>query len=197
VEPSLLETEVLEAPSNACNSASVLDPPLLLLLLLLLESLDPSEAATLWWWCPPLPPAPFSALDISSRLTEPPPFWSSLLKTSSACATLVPPAPSAFSNSDFDIWPSPLASIFENRSFSESEGLADAEVVDEVEDWPCAASSALIVCGEICEKALVPEPALVLWLVAVAALLAKSNGLLAPWLKPVDGVDEDFDENSP
>ena len=43
---------------------------------------------------------PFSADDISSRLTEPSPLLSSLPKTSSACAMLVPPAPSAFSNSD-------------------------------------------------------------------------------------------------
>ena len=109
---------------------------------------------------------------------------------------MVPPAPSALSNSDFEIWPSPLASICENRSFSESEGLVDVEVVDEVEDWLCAASSALIVSGDICEKPLL-DPVLVLWLVEVAALLEKSNGLLAPWLKPVDCVDEDFDESSP
>jgi len=38
---------------------------------------------------------------------------------------------------------------------------------------------------------------LALWLVEVEALLDKSNGLLAPWLKPVDCVDEDFDESSP
>jgi hypothetical protein len=74
----------------------------------------------------------------------------------------------------------------------------DVEVVDEVEDWLCAASSALMVSGEICEKPLLdPVLALVLWLVEVAALLEKSNGLLAPWLKPVDCVDEDFDESSP
>jgi hypothetical protein len=77
-------------------------------------------------------------------------------------------------------------------------GLVDVEVVDEVEDWLCAASSALIVSGDICEKPLLdPVLALVLWLVEVEALLEKSNGLLAPWLKPVDCVDEDFDESSP
>jgi hypothetical protein len=43
VEPSLLETCVLDAPLNACSSGSELDP------LVLLESpapLDPSEPAT-------------------------------------------------------------------------------------------------------------------------------------------------------
>ncbi len=43
MEPSLLVTEVLDAPSSACNSGSVLPS---LLVPLLLESLDPSEAAT-------------------------------------------------------------------------------------------------------------------------------------------------------
>src|SRR5260370_970621 len=121
--------------------------------------------------------APFSAFEISSRLTEPSPFLSSLLKTSSACATLVPPAPSAFSNSDFEIWPSPLASICENRSFSEFVGLVDVEVVDEVEDWLCAASSALIVSGDICEQPpLIPVllPLLPLSLVPLEPLLENS-----------------------
>ena len=73
----------------------------------------------------------------------------------------------------------------------------DVDVVDEVEDWLCAASSALIVSGDSCEKPVLPEPVLVLWLVEVEALLEKSNGLLAPWPKPVDCVDEDFDDSSP
>jgi hypothetical protein len=44
---------------------------------------------------------------------------------------------------------------------------------------------------------VLPEPVLVLWPVEVEALLERSNGLLAPWPKPVDSVDEDFDESSP
>jgi hypothetical protein len=43
----------------------------------------------------------------------------------------------------------------------------------------------------------VPVLVLVLWLAEVEALLEGSNGLLAPWPKPVDCVDEDFDESSP
>ncbi len=53
-----------------------------------------------------------------------------------------------------------------------------------------------MVSGDICEKPTL-DPALVLWLVEVAALLEKSNGLLAPWPKPVDCVDEDFDDSRP
>ena len=79
-------------------------------------------------------PDPFSADDISSRLTEPSPFLSILLNTSSACAMLVPPAPSAFSNSDLLILPSPLLSICENRSCNALDGLADADVVVAVDD---------------------------------------------------------------
>src|ERR1700738_1164493 len=136
-------------------------------------------------------------------LTEPSPFLSSLEKTSSACARLVPPAPSAFSNSDLLIWPSPLASICENRSFNGSEELVDVELVDEVDEvdevdaaeaWLCAASSALILSGDICAKPRPPDPVVALALVEVEALLEKSNGLLAPWLKPVDCVDDDFDD---
>ena len=76
----------------------------------------------------------------------------------------------------------------------------DAEVVedvDDVDDWLCAASSALIVSGDICEQPpLDPVLVLVLWLVEVEALLEKSNGLLLPWPKPVDCVDDDFDDSS-
>src|SRR3977135_2770021 len=96
---------------------------------------------------------------------------------------LVPPAPSAFSNSDLLIWPSPLVSSCENRSFSDASGLVGAFVVVAADDWPCAASSALMVAGEICEppfdgEAGVEPP-------DGAALPAISNGLVEVWLKPV------------
>jgi hypothetical protein len=73
----------------------------------------------------------------------------------------------------------------------------EADEVAEADDWLCAASSALIVSGDICEKPVLPVLVLVLWLVEVAALLEISNGLLAPWPKPVDCVDEDFDDSRP
>ena len=85
VEPSLLVTDVEDAPANACSSGSELDP---------LEAL---------------------------RL-----FGS-------------------------------LVSICENRSCSASNGLVDADVIDPVDDWLCAASSVLIVAGDISENPLAPE----------------------------------------
>src|SRR4030081_1626336 len=97
------------------------------------------------------------AADISPRLIEPSPSLSILLNTLSACAILVPPAPRAFSNSNLLTWLSPLASSCENRSFKALDGLFDADVVDPVDDWLCAASSALMVAGDSCEKRLQPE----------------------------------------
>src|SRR5258705_10719547 len=64
---------------------------------------------------------------------------------------LVPPAPRALSNSDWLIWPSPLASSCENRCFSASDRPIGAVVAEPAEDWLCAASSALMVAGDICE----------------------------------------------
>lgn len=114
---------------------------------------------------------------------------------------------SAFSNSDLLIWPSPLASSCENRSFNASSRLVDVEDValDDVElveldvalvlsdDWLCAAISALIVSGEICAQ--LPEltdevaPLLVLLL-----LVSIANGSVAPCDDPVFWVDdEDFE----
>ena len=142
-----------------------------------------------------MPPAPFSADDISSRLTEPSPFLSILLNTSSACAVLVPPAPSALSNSDWLILPSPSVSICENRSCRALDGLDDVDdvavdVVVAVDDWLCAASSALIVDGDICEKPVVPETGAAL--AEVEVLLEASNGFVELWVKPVAGRDDDF-----
>ena len=137
---------------------------------------------------------PFSADDISSRLTEPSPFLSILLNTLSACAILVPPAPRAFSNSDLLIWPSPLVSSCENRSFKASDRLVDADVVDPVDDWLCAASSALMVAGDSCENPLEPEAGLEFPEGAVPA--GRSNGFVGVWLKPVDCGEDDFDDVS-
>src|ERR1700694_4922087 len=86
----------------------------------------------------------------------PSPFLSILLNTLSAFAILVPPAPSAFSNSALLIWPSPLASSLENRSFRASDWLVGASVGVAADDWLCAASSALMVTGDSCE--LPPHP---------------------------------------
>jgi hypothetical protein len=111
------------------------------------------------------------------------------LKTLSACAVLVPPAPSAFSNSDFEIWPSPLPSICENRSCSAADWLVGADVVVVV-DWLCAASNACIVAGDICEpppeNPVVVEPlaaALEVWLEA-------SKGSPKPVEEALDLVEE-------
>jgi hypothetical protein len=62
------------------------------------------------------------------------------------------------------------------------------------DSWLCAASSALMVAGDICA----PPPGLAagLALAAAEASLAIWNGSVEPWLKPVDGAEEDFDEVS-
>jgi len=90
------------------------------------------------------------------------PLVSSLANTASACAVLVPPAPSAFSNSVLVIWPLPSASICENRSCKACCRLVGVALVAAVVcDWLCASSSALMVCGEICAVLLL-DPVLVL-----------------------------------
>jgi hypothetical protein len=112
---------------------------------------------------------------------------------------LVPPAPSAFSNSDLVIWPSPFASICENRSFNASSRLVDVEDVelDDVDevvlpvesvDWLCAAISALIVSGEICAQ--LPELTEEVAPLVVLLPLSIANGLVAPC---EDVEDEDFE----
>src|SRR6185503_4433654 len=139
-------------------------------------------------------PLGFSAAASSLRLTEPSPSVSSLPNTLSACFRLVPPAPSASSNSDLVILPSPSPSICANRSFSALERLLDAVVVDPVEDWLCASSSALMVAGEICAPPPPdpePEPT-----EADGVEDIRSNGLFAFWLTPVDDADDDFDDVS-
>ena len=137
-----------------------------------------------------MPPDPFSADDISSRLTEPSPFLSILPNTSSAFAVLVPPAPRALSNSSLLIWPSPLPSICENRSCRALDGLVDVDVVVAVDDWLCAASSALIVDGDICENP--PDPDAGAGVADVEVLLEVSNGFVELWVKPVACGDDDF-----
>jgi hypothetical protein len=57
------------------------------------------------------------------------------------------------------IWPSPLASICENKSCKALPGLVAAGAAPPVDDWPCAASSALKVAGAICAPPLDPETA--------------------------------------
>src|ERR1700694_5583169 len=108
----------------------------------------------------------------------PSPFASIFPNTLSAFAILVPPAPSAFSNSDLLIWPSPLASSLENRSFRASASLVGAGVVVADDDWLCAANSALMVAGDSCAKP--PGADAGAELADDAALPDKSNGLLEP-----------------
>src|SRR5260370_2822637 len=107
---------------------------------------------------------------------------------------LVPPAPSAFSNSELLILPSPSVSSCENRLFSASDRLVGADAVVAVDDWLCAASRALMVAGDSCENPLEPEAGVEL--PEGAVLPERSNGLAGAWLKPVDGGDENFDEVS-
>jgi hypothetical protein len=65
------------------------------------------------------------------------------------------------------------------------------EDVDPVEDWLCAAKSALMVSGEICEP---PPPVPALEPVEAEELEKKSNELA--WLTPVVFADDDFEDVS-
>src|SRR5215475_13481146 len=128
-------------------------------------------------------------------LALPSPLLSSLEKTSSACARLVPPASSAFSNSDFVILPLPSASICENRSFMASCGLIDVDVevdVELVEDWLWAAISALIVSGDICRQLRELSEEVAPLEVPPALLVSTENELDAPCVAPACCVEDDF-----
>jgi ribulose-phosphate 3-epimerase len=72
-----------------------------------------------------------------------------------------------------------------------AEGLVGAELANPVDDWPCAASSASIVAGEICDAA--PNPVVGAVVADAEALLGISNGL-SP--KPVAWVELELDEVS-
>jgi hypothetical protein len=87
-----------------------------------------------------------------------------------------------------------LLSICENRSCNALDRLVDAGVVVAVDDWPCAASSVLIVAGESWEKPLLPVAGVEL--AEVVAVLATSNGFVEAESKPVAGGVDDFDEVS-
>src|SRR5687768_17324277 len=102
---------------------------------------------------------------------------------------LVPPAPSAVSNSSLLSWPSASASICANRSFRISDLPVDAPV-----DWPCAASNALMVSGDICEPPLDPEGGVEA--VEAEAAPERSNGFVASLRLPVECEEDDFDELS-
>jgi hypothetical protein len=92
-----------------------------------------------------------------------------------------------------------LASICENKSFSASFRLVDVEDValDDVglvesDDWLCAANSAFMVSGEICEyrPALTDEVAVRVVLLS----LSIANGLVdAPCDEPVCCVEDVFE----
>src|SRR5206468_1144065 len=97
------------------------------------------------------------------------------------------------SNSDLLILPSPSLSTLANHSFNDFERI-DSDDTFEL-DWLCASSSALMVCGDICEPPPPepepePEPT-----EADEVEDIRSNGLLASWLTPVVCVD-DFDDVS-
>ena len=73
----------------------------------------------------------------------------------------------------------------------------EADVVDCVDDWLCAASSALKVAGDICENPVVPEGADELpdaELPDVEAPWARPNMSAVAWLKAVDWDDDEADE---
>jgi hypothetical protein len=71
--------------------------------------------------------------------------------------------------------------------------VVDAEVVDPVDDWLCAASSALMVAGDICEPP--PDPKGGGGGEADAeAVPERSNGFDASGVTPVFCEDDDFDE---
>ena len=86
----------------------------------------------------------------------------------------------------------PLVSICENRSCSALDGLVDAEVVDWVDDWLCAASSALMVAGDSCENPVVPDGAVELPDAAVPP--ERPNISAVAWLNTVDWVDDEVEE---
>src|SRR6516164_8089604 len=98
-------------------------------------------------------------------------------------AVLVPPAPSAFSNSLLVILPSPLASICEYKSCNACEG--SSEAVDVAPDWLCAAISALMVCGEICA----PPPVIGVVELAASAIPAIGSNDVPLW--PAGEDDDD------
>ncbi len=70
----------------------------------------------------------------------------------------------------------------------------EAEVAEASEAWPCAAISALMVAGDICVNPTPPVTGgglpVCVWLLAV------SNGVPAPWVKPVACGDVFLDEVS-
>ncbi len=87
--------------------------------------------------------------------------------------------------------PSPLPSICENRFCRALAGLVDVWAVDPVDDWSCAAISALIVVGDSCENPFAPEAAAEL--PEAEVLPERANGLA--WLNPVDR-EEDFGDST-
>jgi hypothetical protein len=99
------------------------------------------------------------------------------------------------------IWPLPLASSCENRFCSAADWLVDDEAdVDDalavaVDDWLCAANSALSVPGASGENPLEPEAEAEL--AEDAALPERLKGSVAPSLNPVAcAADDGFDEVS-
>jgi hypothetical protein len=92
-------------------------------------------------------------------------------------------------NSDFEIWPSPLPSICENRSCSAADWLVGVDVAVVV-DWLCAASNACIVAGDICEPP--PENPVVVEPLAAAleAWLEASKDSPKPVEEALDLVEE-------
>jgi hypothetical protein len=83
-----------------------------------------------------------------------------------------------------------LASIWENISCSAPDRLLDAEVVDPVDDWLCAAISAFMVAGDICAAPVNPVVAVEL---AEAEAPGSWNGFSPD---PLEGLEDEFDEVS-
>jgi hypothetical protein len=90
-----------------------------------------------------------------------------------------------------------LASICENRSCNALDRLVDDDVADDdvaaaVDDWLCAASSALMVAGDIGEKPVVPDGAADF--PDAAAPAERPNRSAVAWLKPVDWLEDEVEE---
>src|SRR5260370_29111920 len=88
----------------------------------------------------------------------------------------------------------PWGSNGENGGFGAADGPFGAVVAQPAEDWLCAASSALMVAGDICEPP--PGHGGGVELPVAGPFPGKSKGFVAPCPKPVDCGDGGFGDVS-
>src|SRR5260370_30770547 len=88
----------------------------------------------------------------------------------------------------------PWGSNGENGGFGAADGPFGAVVAEPAEDWLCAASSALMVAGDICEPP--PGHGGGVELPVAGPFQGKSKGFVAPCPKPVDCGDGGFRHRS-